>query len=646
MSIDPVTGIRVLDSGVLEAPVDRSTASDELAAEATDWPSKVELSRLRANLLRPVRFGPGQRVLLPGAGTGPLARYVGEQGAEVVAMEADLERARAAAARCDDLAGVEVVCGTLDELDPAVDGGFDVAVVVGVPDVAAVRPLLADDGVMVVAVTNQVGLRVLLGWPDDDTGEPWGALEDRVDALSRAALEDALDGGGLDQRRWLFPFPDHRFPKVVLAEAAYRRPDVEAFVDQLVGRPVAEGPHPRAVLTDDRRSHRVFLRAGLGPEVASSFLVVAGSTTAAVDRLVDPDVVAWHFGGERMRLWLRSKVIRAAGDGGGLIVEAVPLDDGAAVHELGWLAQNPASVRSYAEGRTIEQLALDACAAHDRDGLAAVLRRWRDHLLEQEDDKAVVPAPAHPLLPASTRAVLPAPYVDVDLGNFVVTGDDGLDYIDTEWVVPDGVSTDLACLRALWYFAEQLVVSGAEHPWPLSITVDELTQALAGLCDVPAAGDALEAWREAEAQLQAKVTGGDADAIRVHSVAVGRSSRLSPDVVRRLPFTRLRRDVVRMKTRNDELEADAAGRLRLADELRELRARSDRVEQLDDALRNREQQLENVSAELAAARAELADLHPLLQAAQAEVAAQVQRWDRIERLLPVRLYRKLRRLLA
>ena len=643
MSIDPVTGIRVLESGVLEAPVDQSTASDELAAQGTDWPSKVELSRLRANLLRPLRFGRGQRVLVPDAGTGALARYLGEQGADVLALEPDLERARAAAARCDDLANVEVVCGGLDGLE---ETGFDAAVVVGVPDVTRLREVLSDDGVVVAAVANQVGLRVLLGWPDDDSGEPWGALEDRADARSRGALTELLDAAGLPARRWLFPFPDHLFPKVVLAEAAYERPEAEAFVDQIVGRPVGEGPHAPAVLVDDRRAHRVLVRAGLGPEVASSFLVVAGPSGAAVERFLEPDVVAWHFGGERMRLWLRSKTIRASG-GGGLVVEAAPVEEGDQLHERGWLAQNPSSVRSYAEGRTLEQLALDACAAHDRAALGAVLERWRSHLLEQEDDKAVLAATApNPLAPAPTRAVLPAPYVDVDLGNFVGTGDDELDYIDTEWVVQGGVSTDLACLRALWYFAERLVVSGAEHPWPLSITVDELAQALAGLCDVPAGDEALDAWRDAEAQLQAKVTGGDVDAIRAHSAAVGRSSRLSPDIVRRLPFTRLRRDVVRMKARNDELEADAAGRLRLADELRELRARSDRVEQLDDALRNRELQLENVSAELAAARAELAELHPLLQAAQAEVAAQVQRWDRIERLLPVRVFRKLRRLLA
>jgi hypothetical protein len=347
-----------------------------------------------------------------------------------------------------------------------------------------------------------------------------------------------------------------------------------------------------------------------------------------------------------MRLWLRSKVIRRDGDG--LVVEATPVeDDDEVVHERGWLAQNPTSVRSYAEGLTIEQLALDACAAHDRDGLAAVLQRWRDHLLEREDDKAVPAGSSpHPLLPAGTRAVLPAPYVDVDLGNFVTADAGELEYIDTEWVVPGGVSTDLACLRALWYFAERLVVSGAEHPWPISITVDELTITLAGLCDVPAPAEAIEGWRDAEAQLQAKVIGGDSEAIRAHSAAVGRSSRLSPDIVRRLPFTRLRRDVVRFKERNDVLEADADGRLLVADELRELRARSETVERLDDALQHRELEIQSLNADLAAAKAELAELHPLLQAAQAEVAAQVGRWDRIERLLPVRLYRKARRILA
>ena len=53
-----------------------------------------------------------------GAGTGAIARYLGEAGCSVVALEGNMARAKVAAERCRDLPDVEVVCGTIDDLIP------------------------------------------------------------------------------------------------------------------------------------------------------------------------------------------------------------------------------------------------------------------------------------------------------------------------------------------------------------------------------------------------------------------------------------------------------------------------------------------------------------------------------------------------
>lgn len=140
---DPESGVRLLGDPVayadgaedevlraLTLAADRSTASDELAAKIRDWPTRYHFSRLRANLLRPFVLGPGLRVLDVGAGTGALARYVGECGASVLALEGTLPRARSTAARCAGLPSVEVACGDVAALqDPE---GFDVVLCIGV----------------------------------------------------------------------------------------------------------------------------------------------------------------------------------------------------------------------------------------------------------------------------------------------------------------------------------------------------------------------------------------------------------------------------------------------------------------------------------------------------------------------------------
>ena len=97
---------------------------------------RYHFSPIRSNLLRPLRIRPGMRVLEIGCGTGAITRWLGEQHAQVVAIEGNIRRARAAAVRCEGLASVEIVAGTLDDVPP--DALFDLVVVVGVLEYSTV----------------------------------------------------------------------------------------------------------------------------------------------------------------------------------------------------------------------------------------------------------------------------------------------------------------------------------------------------------------------------------------------------------------------------------------------------------------------------------------------------------------------------
>ena len=238
MNRDPETGIRLLDGHlsyrdgsedrvleILRRASDRSSDSDELAAAVTDWPSRYHLSRQRANLLRPLRLGPGMRVLEVGAGTGAISRYLGETGAEVVALEGNLERARAAAVRCSDLANVEVVCGPLASFEDP--DGFDLVCVVGVLEYAASGAggssdhqaflnraawLIRSGGGLLLAIENQIGVKYLLGYHEDHLGLPWVGIDGYrgdhgIRTFTRTALRAMLAAAGLSNQTWFFPFP-------------------------------------------------------------------------------------------------------------------------------------------------------------------------------------------------------------------------------------------------------------------------------------------------------------------------------------------------------------------------------------------------------------------------------------------------------
>ena len=640
---------RILET--LSGASDRSSDSDELAAAITDWPSRYHLSRQRANLLRPLRLGTGLRILEIGAGTGVLSRYLGETGATVVALEGSIERARAAAVRCAGLDTVEVVCGPLASFDDP--DGFDLVCIVGVLEYAASgvggstnhRDFLAraaalrrPGGAVLVAIENQIGVKYLLGHHEDHLGLPWIGVEGYpgghgIRTFTRSALSGLLAAAGLPEQTWLYPFPDYKLPTVMLADALYDLPDAPNLVDQLVRRPASAGS-ARELLCDDRRGHRVLLDAGLGREVANSFLVIAAAGGAKPPFLPDPAVLAWRLGDDRRRRWRRHLELRRSG--GGLTIRTPPSGSAEVPARLGWLAHHPAKDEPYVVGRTLEQLALEACHRGDPAALADSLRAWRGFLDQQLLPPARGDDDAHPFAPGGDGPRLPGEYLDSALSNFV-RGPDGLHFIDREWQAQGGVDPTLVMARAVWLFAQDLIRSGVAHPWCDEATVDELTARLAGLCGLDVGAGALDRMRAAEAELQHIVTGRGRDEIAGDLAWLGSRSRASSDVAAVLPFQSLRRQVGSLARRLEEEE----------------RRRREREHELNHSLGEMRESAARLRGDLAVANEHLAGTLRELEAHKRELdsaRAELEIWRRsrqaFDRKLPVRVYPAVRRLLG
>jgi len=668
MDRDELTGIRVLDGHVtyrdgsegrmldiLSAAADCSSDSDELARQITDWPSRYHLSRQRANLIRPLLLGPDLRILEVGAGTGVLSRALGESGASVTALEGHLDRARAAAARCRDLDNIEVVCGPLENFEDAL--GFDLVCLVGVLEYAAsdaghatdhqqflgrAADLVRPGGALMLAIENAIGVKYLLGYDEDHLGMPWIGVEGYpgspgVRTFSRRTLSDMLDTADLNNRAWFFPFPDYKLPTTILAESVYTDSGAPDLVDQLVRQPVGDGPESRALLCDDRRAHRTLVEAGLGPEVANSFLVLAWKGDERPPVVPDEAILAWRAGDDRRRRWRRAFDVRRTDRG--LIIGPLPGRNRDSTEEAsGWLLQDPEKTTgSYVRGLTIEQLALDACHRGDRASLKDALCSWRWFLDQQlVQGTEAEPAP-HPFLSSADGPRLPPEYLDVALSNFVV-GDDGLHFIDREWRARDGVAAQLVMARALWLFAKEIIQTGVDHPWPDDTTVDRLAAHLGDLCELDVDHRVLHRLRESEVELQHLVTGRESAVLAKDLEWLGSCSRVSPEVVTRLPFSHLRTQIERLhgqvvdlEHRLAELEESSAARQHdLNHQLgesreAERRARGDlRVAQ--EHLTGTQHELDAHVQELASARQELEMWRQWRAAFEAKGPVRLFRW--------------------
>lgn len=652
MATDPLSGVLLLgeslpyldqaEEGLLatmRGAGDRSTGSDELADHITDWPTRYHLSRLRSNVLRPLRIEAGMRVLDAGAGTGVLSRYLGELGAEVLALEGNIQRARVAQARCEGLPGVTVACGPLQALDePA---GFDLVLLNGVLEYSAsilgggagaaellqaARRALHPSGALVVAIENQLGLKYLLGYPEDHLGRAFVGLEGYphpggVRTWTRRTLAGLLSDAGLAEQRWLYPFPDYKLPIVVLDDRLYDRSDAERVVDQIVRDPARDFSAPAVMRADARRVHRTFLEAGLGRDIANSFLVVASADAGTPASLLGTDVLAWRYGDERRRVWLRSTTV--VDDGERLVAHQARLYDDAGLPEAAFIRQQITPERPYRQGWTLEQLFTTAAAAGDHDQMRRILLRWYEHLRTMETERKGEAAP-HPFLPADATRVLPAAYLDAALDNFIVE-DDELHFIDDEWLVPEGVDAHLAVVRALWLLARSLVTSGTEHPWSPTISVDELAVALGEWCGLTIDRDRLEQLRAAEAQFQAVVGTGEEQATLDALVQFGGVNR------------------VQLGLRGHQTEG-ALGRLER--ELRDLSekyntevARVGAVEELETQVASQLLLLEEITEQLAETTAE----RNQLKAHNAEMVGVIMR---INSRLPMKVYLRGKRLIG
>jgi hypothetical protein len=284
-------------------------------------------------------------------------------------------------------------------------------------------------------------------------------------------------------------------------------------------------------------------------------------------------------------------------------------------------------------GPSVEQLAL-AALVEGPDAVAEVLRRWRSHLQGVETDAEASPGD-HPFRSAETTRVLPPDHLDVDLSNLVVDHHGGLVLVDREWSAPSGVDALLVQVRALWWFAADLVQHGVSHPWPLRSTVDELAETLGLLCDLPVSNADLDRWRDAEARLQSMVAGQPVAELRTALAELGATSEFTPAVFGRLPFTVLRRDLAKAIEDVALLQdAVAAEQSRAAEATAVLTAQRDAAQEAYEATRAHAEMLEKALSDSEARRD---DLDRALAAANA-------RWDGSLSGLADRLVRRLLRL--
>ncbi|MFM0138665.1 class I SAM-dependent methyltransferase [Caballeronia grimmiae] len=445
---------------IVAAAADVSLHSGELAARITDWPSLYHLSGGRANVLRPFEAKlASRRVLEIGAGCGAISRYLGEAGAQLLALEGSPRRAAIAASRSRDLPNVTVVAERFDDF--ATDERFDVVTLIGVLEYASlftsgsqpavamlerVRRLLAPGGVVIVAIENQVGLKYFAGAPEDHVGVPMFGIEDRYGDIGprtfgKSELASVFRQASFRAPRFFAPFPDYKFPVAIVSEPGFAHPAFQPSA--LAIQTVHQDPQlPTNLSFMLQRAWPTMIRNGLGMDVANSFIVVAERDGASSD--VQDDMLAHYYNTTRRTPFCKEVLFRS--DGTEVVVESRALSAaGQASHRSGRYRFVLEASDAYATGRLLADEFVELIS---QDGwtvakIGAFLRRFlavAERLMRERGDDCALD---------SARASVPGRYLDLIPQNIVMRDDGHAQAIDLEWQSENSIELGFLLFRAV-----------------------------------------------------------------------------------------------------------------------------------------------------------------------------------------------------
>jgi SAM-dependent methyltransferase len=300
---------------VVLAAKDISIGSADLTNQIHDWPSRYHLSPQRVDLLRPLKHLLKGDILEIGSGCGAITRYLGELEATVTALEGSPKRAQITAARSRDLTNVTVYCDNFNDFKSSKK--YDVVTLIGVLEYSPIfiegafapqamlekiQKFLKPDGVVIIAIENQLGLKYFAGAPEDHLNIPFAGIENNYKekgpiTFGKKHLETILLNSGFKYSEFLFPFPDYKLPSALVTEHGAKDDKLNlADILKYQADHVHNGDFERTF--DVEQSMQVIIRNKLLEDLSNSFLVVAGKTNYPT---IPSNILAYTFSTQRKK---------------------------------------------------------------------------------------------------------------------------------------------------------------------------------------------------------------------------------------------------------------------------------------------------------------------------------------------------------
>lgn len=448
---------------ILATAEDVSVNSPELSQSWVNGVTEYHLNPDRTNILRPLQLEPNRNILEVGCSSGILSRYLGEQGHQVLGIKTGINCLEAAKLRCADLPNV-CFAATPDEIEKALEATYDVVVllpplpelvheilhdkigkeniVIGLKERAEylriLMSTLSEDGILVIATGNRLGLKYWLGASEDNYSKPYtglwgyGSRYQHPRMFSRNEWVEIFQQAELPHHQFLYPFPDHQFAELILSDDFIQSdPYAHSLLYRTRSRDLAE---PDWLPDQDEFLHWKSLhQSGYLQEFTNSFLITIAKSQERLTATFPYDFIKLSKSRQRSKY---HAVTYKEKQQPVVIKELLEKKDTEKKDKRGVVAHVPRG-HKYIQGPLLAELWIDALVMDGRS----------------EKFKQLLNDYYHFLTTHLAQAEQPGRFLDLLPFNIILASDGQYQWFDQEWAVEcEDISPEFILFRALLWF--------------------------------------------------------------------------------------------------------------------------------------------------------------------------------------------------
>lgn len=226
--------------GEIEETILRACAAgteDDLLKRSNEWAVLYHLSDIRENVIEWYPFREGAEVLEIGSGCGAITGILSEKSKSVTCVEISERRSMINAYRHKERDNILIKLGNFQEIEPTLEK-YDYITLIGVWEysgsyISSNNPFsdmlriakkhLKENGELIIAIENKMGIKYLNGAPEDHTGRAYDGINDYIGGsgvrtFSKNEVGSFLSEVGFQNIKFYFPVPDYKLPNVLFSD--------------------------------------------------------------------------------------------------------------------------------------------------------------------------------------------------------------------------------------------------------------------------------------------------------------------------------------------------------------------------------------------------------------------------------------------